>query len=60
MSKLLTTAYKSKITRFKMDEDPLQSRIHFLTFVELLEMIFSQYTETRENIISSDSTKVRK
>ena len=29
-----------------MDEDPLQRRIYFLTFVESLEMIFSQYTET--------------
>ena len=37
---LLTTAYKSKIIRFKIDEDPLQRRIYFLTFVESLEMIF--------------------
>ena len=29
-----------------MDEDPLQHRIYFLTFVESLEMIFSQYKET--------------
>ena len=29
-----------------MDEDPLQRRIKFLTFVESLEIIFSQYTET--------------
>ena len=42
MAKFLTTAYKSKITRFKMDEDPLQHRIYFLTFIESLEMIFSQ------------------
>ena len=41
MAKLLTTAYKSKIIRFKMDEDPLQRCIYFLTFVESLEMIFS-------------------
>ena len=40
--KLLTTAYKSKIIRFKMDEDPLQCRIHFLTFIDSLDMIFSQ------------------
>ena len=33
-AKLLTTAYKSKIIRFKMDENPLQRRIYFLTFVE--------------------------
>ena len=31
-----------------MDEDPLQRKIYFLTFVELLEMIFSKYTETCE------------
>ena len=47
-AKLPTTAYKSKIIRFKMDEDPLQRWIDFLTFVESLEMIFSQYTETCE------------
>ena len=34
-----------------MDEDPLQRRIYFLTFVESLEIIFSQYTETCEIII---------
>ena len=35
-----------------MDEDPLQRRIYFLTFVESLEMIFSQYTETCELILA--------
>ena len=40
----LTTAYKSKIIKFKMDEDPLQRRINFLTFVESLEMMFPHYT----------------
>ena len=39
--KLLRTAYKSKIIRFKMDEDPLQRRIYFLTFIDSLDMIFS-------------------
>ena len=39
------------IIRFKIDEDPLQLRIYFLTFVESLEIIFSQYTETCEVII---------
>ena len=38
--KLLTTAYRSKIIRFKMDEDPLQRRIYFLTFIDSLDMIF--------------------
>ena len=34
-----------------MDEDPLQNRIYFLTFVESLEIIFSQYTETCELLL---------
>ena len=44
-------AYKSKIIRFKMDEDTLQRRIYFLSFVESLEMIFSQYRETCEVVL---------
>ena len=42
----MTTEYKPKIIKFKLDEDPLQSRILFITFVESLEMIFSKYEET--------------
>ena len=34
-----------------MDKDPLQRRIYFLTFVELLDMIFSQYIETCELLL---------
>ena len=34
-----------------MDEDPLQRQIYFLAFVESLEIIFSQYTETCEVIL---------
>ena len=34
-----------------MDEDPLQGRIYFLTFIDLLDMIFSQYTETCEVVL---------
>ena len=49
--KFLMTAYKSKIIRFKMDEDPLQRRIHFLTFIDSLDMIFSQYRETCEVLL---------
>ena len=39
-AKFLTKAYKSKIIRFKMDEDPLQRRIYFLTLIDSLDMIF--------------------
>ena len=34
-----------------MDKDPLQRRIYFLTFIDPLEMIFSQYRETCQVII---------
>ena len=32
--------------RFKLDEDPLQRRIYFLTFIDSLNMVFSQYKQT--------------
>ena len=47
-AKLLTTAFKSKMIQFKFDEDPLQRRIYFLTFIDSLNMIFSPYKETYE------------
>ena len=50
-AKLLTTAYKSKIIKFKMDEDLIQRRICFLDFLESLEMIFFQYKETCEVLL---------
>ena len=34
-----------------MDEDTLQRRIYFLTFIESLEMIFPKYTETFEVLL---------
>ena len=50
-TKLLMKAYKSKIIKLKLDEDPFQLRIYFLIFVESLEMIFSQYKETCEVLL---------
>ena len=50
-AKLLTTAFKSKIIRFKLDEDPLQRQIYFLTFSDSFDMIFSQYRETCEVLL---------
>ena len=55
-AKLLTTAYKSKIIRLKLDEDPLQRRIYFLTFIDSLNMIISQYRENFE--VLKDYTKI--
>ena len=40
-----------------MDEDPLQRQIYLLTFVESLDMIFSQYIETCEVLL--DYPKIR-
>ena len=37
--------------RFKIDEDPLQRWIYFLTFIESLDMIFYQYRETCEVLL---------
>ena len=34
-----------------MDEDPLQRGIYFLTFIDSLDMIFSQYRETCEVLL---------
>ena len=34
-----------------MDEDPLQHRIYFLTFIDSLDMIFSQYRENCEVLL---------
>ena len=34
-----------------MDEDPLQHRIYFLTFIDSHDMIFSQYRETCEFLL---------
>ena len=45
-AKLMMTAFKLKMIRFKSDEDPLQRRIYSLTFIESLNMVFSQYRET--------------
>ena len=35
-----------------MDEDLLQRRVYFLTFIDLLDMIFSQYRETCEVLLN--------
>ena len=45
------------IIMFKMDEDPLPCRIYFLTFLDSLEMIFSQYKDTCEVILDYPKTE---
>ena len=34
-----------------MDEDPIQRRIYFLTFIDSLDMVFSQYREICEVLL---------
>ena len=50
-AKFLTTAYKLKIIKLKLDEDPLKRRVYFITFIESLEMILSQYKENFEVLL---------
>ena len=52
-AKLLMTVYKLMIITLKLDEDPLQCRIYFISFIESLDMIFSHYKETCE-VLSED------
>ena len=50
-AKFPATEYESKILKFKLDEDPLQHLIYFLTFIESLVMILSQYKEICEVLL---------
>ena len=45
-TKLLTDAYKSKVINFTLDEDPLQRRVYFPSFVNSLKIVLSQFKET--------------
>ena len=51
-AKFLTTSYKSKIIRFKLDEDPLHHQIYFLTLEEVLDMIFDLVHPNMSPLIS--------
>ena len=51
MANYLTKAYKLKVLKFILDEDPLKCQIYFLDFMESLEMIFSWYKETCEVLL---------
>ena len=45
------TAYKLNIIKFKLDDDPLQRRIYFITFIKSMEMISSKYNKTFEVLL---------
>ena len=40
-AKLLTSAYKSNVVKFKLDEYPLQHRVYFLSLVNSLKTIIT-------------------
>ena len=54
--RLLKTAYKLNITKFKLDEDMPQCRIYFNKFIESMEMIFSYYKENCELLLKNPKT----
>ena len=41
--KILTTAYKLKVIRFKLDKDPLQFWVYFLSFMNSLKNLLSHF-----------------
>ena len=45
-AKLLTGSYKSKVINFTLDEDPLQRRVYFPSFVNSLKIVLSKFKET--------------
>ena len=44
-SKLLTAEYKSELVKLKLDEDPLQNRVYFLSFMNSIKIVLSQFSE---------------
>ena len=42
-TKILTALYKPKVIKFKLDEDPLQSRVYLLSIIDLLIIVLSQF-----------------
>ena len=45
-AKLLTSAYKSKVFRFKLNKYPLQRRVYFIPFMNSLKIVLSNFSET--------------
>ena len=43
-TKLVIDAYKSKFFMFKLGEDPLQRRVYFLSLMNSLKIVLSQFS----------------
>ena len=39
-AKLITAAYKSKAITFRLDENPLQRRVYFLSFLKSIKFFY--------------------
>ena len=48
----MMTTYKLKVLKLKLDEDPLQRWVYFHTFMESLDVVFSQYKKTCEVLLN--------
>ena len=45
-AKQLTAAYKSKVVKFKLVEDPQQCRVYLLSFISSFKCLLSKFNET--------------
>ena len=45
-SKLLKAVQKSRVIKFKLDDDPLQHRVYFISFTNSLKNYLSQFKDT--------------
>ena len=44
ISKIPTAAYKSKVIKLKLNEDPLHRRVYFLSFMNSLKIVLSSFS----------------
>ena len=56
-AKLLTDPYKSKVIKFKLDKDTLQRQVYFLSFMNSLTIVLSQFSETYILLMDYPSTR---
>ena len=46
-AKVIISAYKSKVIKFKLDEDPLQRQVYLLSFMIYLKIVYHNLRELR-------------
>ena len=50
----MTTVYKLKVLKSKLDEDPLQPRVYFFSFMESLKLFFASQGNLQGTCILSN------